>query len=327
MEKTNGVQNTWERRAPARLLAMASALLILCLLAATSHGAVTADPAKVTFTSPQQSATIKLTNDGAPIAAKDIRGWRFLASGHDYKHMLSVEKVDGALQIAPSKMLEVGSYDLSIETTEGPVIVQVFAPLSDLPDIVEKTAALTGLSKQKVEEKMGLSSLIGREEEVTITLPPVYYEGQTLELSMPLEPGRAYAWFINGDLVAEGPDQNTLSYTFKEPGEYVLSHFETEKQDGKTIAVVRAQAHTRVAAMPAIPVETAVGSEMAFSPPAGYQKQVWRIDGKEVSTEPTLKHVFRSPGVYAVECLASSPVEGPAQGFLRILYTTTANRK
>ena len=54
--------------------AAACALAILCLAAAPSHGAVTADPAKTTFTSPQQSATIKLMKDGTPVAAKDIRG-------------------------------------------------------------------------------------------------------------------------------------------------------------------------------------------------------------------------------------------------------------
>lgn len=128
---------------------------VLCLSATLSYGAVTAAPATVTFTSPQQSATIKLTKDGTPIPAKDIRSWQFLASGHDYKHMLSVEKMDGALKIAPSKTLEVGSYDLNIETAQGSVIVQVFAPLNDLPDIVEKTAALTGLSEKKSRRNWG----------------------------------------------------------------------------------------------------------------------------------------------------------------------------
>ena len=225
------------------------ALMVLCLSATLSYGAVTADPAKVTFTAPQQSATITLTKDGAPIPAKDIRGWQFLASGHDYKHMLDVEKMDGALKIAPSKTLEVGSYDLNIETAQGSVIVQVFAPLSDLPDIVEKMESLTGLSEKKVKEKMGLTTPAGREE-TKIALAGVYYEGQTLELSMPVTPGRAYAWFMNGDLVAEGPHQNTLSYTFKEPGEYVLTYIETEKKDGKMATVARTTAHTRVVPVP-----------------------------------------------------------------------------
>jgi len=323
MGKTN---QSWERRAPARLVGAVTVLLTVCLLSPWSHAAVTATPATVAFTTLDQSVTIKLTKDGAPIAAADIHGWRLLASGHDYKHMLKIEKMDGALTIAPSKTIEVGSYDLTIETAEGSVSVQVLTPLSDMPDNVEKMAALMGLSEQKVEEKMGLTSLIGREG-VTIDLPPVYYEGQTLELSMPVKPGRSYAWFMNGDLVAEGADQNTLSYTFEKPGVYVLTYFETEKDTGETIIAVRAQAHTQVATLPAVPAEAVVGSEMPFSSPAGYQKFVWRIDGKEVSTEPTLKHVFRAPGVYIVECVASSPVEGPEQEFLRIRYDTTVRSK
>ena len=302
------------------------ALMVLCLSATLSYGAVTADPATATFTAPQQSATIKLTKDGAPIPAKDILGWQLLASGHDYKHMLNVEKMDGALKITPSKTIEVGSYDLNIETAQGSVIVQVFSPLSDLPDIVEKTAALTGLSEKVIKEKMGLVTATGREE-VQIDLPPVYYEGQTVELSMPVKAGRAYAWFMNGDLVAEGPERNAFTYTFKEPGEYVLNYIETEKADGKTIAVARARAYTRVVTVPGVSTEVAVGTEIEFGPPPGYQKHVWRIDGQEVSTELALKHTFRDPGFHTVECLASSPNEGPAQGFLRIRYNTTVKPK
>ncbi|MCX5772068.1 MAG: hypothetical protein NTZ09_17595 [Candidatus Hydrogenedentes bacterium] len=297
------------------------ALMVLCLSATLSYGAVTADPAKATFTSPQQSATIKLTNDGAPIPATDIRGWRLLASGHDYKHMLSVEKMDGALKIAPSKTLEVGSYDLNIQTAQGSVVVQVFAPLSDLPDIVEKTAALTGLSEKAIEAKMGLLTATGREE-IQIDLPPVYYEGQTLELTMAAKPGPGHTctWFMNGDLMAEGPEQNALAYTFTETGEYVLTCIETEKKNGNTATVARTRAHTRVVAVPGVPTEVAVNTKMEFAPPPGYQKHTWRIDGKEVSNEPVLKHAFQAPGTHTVECLASSPDAGPPKGFLRIRY-------
>jgi len=304
------------------------ALMVLCLSATLSYGAVTADPAKATFTSPQQSATIKLTKDGAPIPAKDIRGWQFLASGHDYKHMLSVEKMDGALKIAPSKTLEVGSYDLNIETAEGSVIVQVFAPLSDLPDIVEKTAALTGLSEKEIKLKMGLST-ITRREEIKIDLPPVYYEGQTLELALPAKPGagRTCTWFMNGDLVAEGPEQNAVTYTFKAQGEYVLTYIATEKENDKTVIVAFARANTRVVSVPAVSTEVAVGTEMEFAPPSGYQKHAWSIDGQMLSTEPALKHTFKDPGVHTVECLASAPNEGPQQGFLRIRYNTVVKSK
>ena len=132
---------------------------------------------------------------------------------------------------------------------------------------------------------------------------------------------------MNGDLVAEGPEQNALTYTFKAPGEYVLTYIETKKENGKMAAVARARAQTRVVPVPAVPTEVAVNTEMEFAPPPGYQKHVWRIDDQEVSTEPALKHSFKDPGKHTVECLASSPNEGPAQGFLRIRYNTTVNQK
>lgn len=69
------------------------ALMVLCLSATLSCLAVAADSTKATFTSPQHSAAIKLTKDGASIPAKDIHGWQLLASGHDYKYMLSREKM------------------------------------------------------------------------------------------------------------------------------------------------------------------------------------------------------------------------------------------
>ncbi len=299
-------------------------LMLVCLSAMLSYGAVTADPAKVTFTSAQQAFTINLAKDGTPILATDIRGWQFLASGHDYKHMLSVENMDGAIKIAPSKSIEVGSYDLNIDTAQGSVIVQVFAPLSDQPNIVEKMSALTGMSEKKIEEKLGLSASIGRKE-IQIDLPPVYYEGQTLVLPIASKPapGNTCMWFMNGDLVAEGPEQDTLTYTFEKQGEYVLTYIEARKENGTMAVVLRSRAYTRVVAVPGVPVEVAVDTEMEFAPPFGYQKHAWSIDGQEVSTEPSLKRAFQAPGSHTVECLASAPNEGPAQGFLRVRYNTT----
>ena len=199
-----------EREQRLRRNGAVGALLFFCLAALPGYGAVTADPAKVTFTSPQQSAVIGLTRDGVPVVAADIRGWQLLASGHDYQHMLRIEKRDGALTVAPGPALEVGSYDLTIATTDGPVLVQVYAPLSDLPDVVEKTMAVTGLSEKTIKERLGLTSPAGREE-LTIDLPPVYYAGQTLELTLPLQSGRSATWFVNDTQVPVPAGQNTAA--------------------------------------------------------------------------------------------------------------------
>jgi len=298
------------------------ALMICCLPVSLSYGAVTADPGKVTFTSPRQSASVRVLKDGAPVAAADIRAWRLLANGHDYIHMLRVDKADGVLTLSPSNTVEVGSYRLNIETAAGPVTVQVYIPLSDLPDVVEKMVAATGLSERAIKARLGLATSMGREE-VTIDLPPVYYEGQTLEMAMPIKAGRSSAWFMNEAPVKGRPGGNGLSYTFPEPGEYILTYLETEQQNGRTIAVARARAYTRVVPLPAVSTQAAVNTKIEFAPPSGYRKHLWRIDGQEFSTEPTLLHAFAVPGVYTVQCVASSPSAGPAGGFMRIRYDVT----
>lgn len=302
------------------------AFLTIGLAAATGHTAMTASPAETTFTLPDQSATVSLKIDGVPIPAKDILSWRFLASGHDYKHMIDVEAMDGAIKISPSKTLEIGSYDLEIATARGSVVVRVFAPLSDVPNIIEKTAALAGTSEQKAAEALGLTTTTGREK-ITLALPPVYYEGQTLEVSLAAKPvaGHTCTWFMNGDAIAKGPEQHAISYTFEEPGEYVLTYVETVKENGALVTVALARANTRVVRMPGVATDTAVNTEIEYSPPAGYQKFVWRIDDREVSTASSLKHTFLKPGTHVVECLASSPDKGPAQGFQRVRYNTIVN--
>lgn len=159
--------------------------------------------------------------------------------------------------------------------------------------------------------------------DMQMDLPPVYYEGQTLELSMQSTPGRASAWFMNGEFIAEGVEQNALSYTFKALGEYVLDYIETEQHSGAAVVVARARAYTRVVSMPKVVVEVAVNIETDFLPPAGYHNHVWHLDGQKISTDAVLRHSFKNPGVHTVECMASSPEEGTSPGFRRVHYITT----
>ncbi len=301
----------------------AAILMAIALGSLNSHAAVTADPAEVTFVSPNQSFTIHLSNSGTPIPASDIQGWKLLASGHDYQHMIVVEKLDGALIVTPSKAVELGSYDLSIETSKGSVGVRVFMPLSDVPDIVEKMTALTGESEARVKEKLGLSTTTGRDQ-ITITLPPVYYEGQTLEQTLATAPGSGHTstWFINGEVVNGDAKNNAFSYTFEKPGEYVLTYVETVTENGAVVVVAHGRASTSVVAFPSIAAEATAGTAMTFSSPAGYQKSVWSVDGKEISTGDSLTYTFPASGSAVVECLASNPVKGPSGSFLRVRYRT-----
>lgn len=307
---------------------VALAATFLCLSADQGFAAVTATPESAIFTSPQQSATIQLKSNGVPISAADIRGWQLLASGHDYQHMILVDKVDGAITITPSKTVEVGSYDLKIETTQGSVVVRVLTPLSNVPDIIEKTAALTGESERKIQTKLGLTTPSGREH-VQIDLPSVYYEGQTLKLTMvpQPEPGHSYAWYMNGDVVSEGTDRNALHYTFKQAGDYVLTYIETTQTNGAAATVSRAQASTRVVPVPGVNTPVNVGTIVTFEAPIGYRSFVWKIDGNQVSTDSTMKYTFDTPANHAVECLATSPSDGLAEEFMRARYNVTVSPK
>lgn len=307
-------------------LGVAAILPMFALYSQNSYSEVTADPAEVTFVSPNQSFTIHLANSGTPIPAADIQGWKLLASEHDYQHMIVVEKLDGALIVTPSKAVELGSYDLRIDTAMGDVVVRVFMPLSDVPDIVEKMTALTGESEARVMKQLGLSSTTGRGE-VSMTLPPVYYEGQTLEQTLAKAPeaGHTATWFINGEIVNSDISNSGIAYTFEKPGEYVLTYIETVKEGGAVVVVARGSASTSVVVFPGIAAETTAGTAMTFSAPAGYQKHLWRVDGKEISTEDSLTHTFPTAGSSVVECLASDPVTGHSGGYLRVRFLTKVN--
>jgi len=304
----------------------AAILPMFALFSQNSFSAVIAEPAEVTFVSPNQSFTIHLTSGGTPIPAADIQGWRLLASDHDYQHMIVVEKMDGAVIVSPSKAVELGSYDLSIETSKGSVVIRVFMPLSDVPDIVEKLTALTGESEARVKEKLGLSSTTGRSE-ITFTLPPVYYEGQTLEQTLAKEPeaGHTSTWFVNGEAVDGDDENNAFAYTFERPGEYVLTYVETVTENGTVVLVAHGRASTSVVAFPSIAAEATAGTPITFSAPAGFQKSVWSVDGKEISTGDSLTYTFAASGSAMVECLSTDPVKGPSGSFLRVRFRTNVN--
>ncbi len=306
-----------------RSCALTFALAAVCLAATPSYGDVSADPATVTFRSPSQSFTIQLTNDGTPIPAKEISGWKLLASGHDYIHMVDIKKMEGAITITPSSSVELGSYDLNIATAHGSVLVHVLTPLTDTPDMVEKMEALAGQSEKRIEAKMGLKTASGRSI-IKIDLPPVYYEGQTLELTMPTEPddSQTCMWFINGETVTDTP---TLRYTFLEPGDYVLSYIESAIENGEPIVAARAESFTRVVSLPPVTNDVEVNTTMTYLPPAGFGKYRWSVDGKAESEAAEFPRSFSEPGTYTIECLATAPNAGPANEFQRVRYRTTVN--
>ncbi len=76
-----------------------------------------------------------------------------------------------------------------------------------------------------------------------------------------------------------------------------------------------------------MPWEIPVNTEAQLAGPAGYKQYIWRVDHRQVSTEATLKYIFKEAGAHQVECVASTPNGGLPQGFLRVRYNAAVKGK
>lgn len=210
------------------MLAVLAAVTCVCTGA---WAAVTADPGSVTFNTPDQSQTVKLMNDGAPLPASEIQGYDLLVGDHTYEYMVSMEKHDGSVTIKPTDKLEVGSYRMVIHTTHGPVDVAVYSPLAEIESVLDKQAAALGIPVLELKERLGLTVPIRGGEKVTFTLAPVYYVGDKLLIETPCAADRSYEWRVNGKVVASGMGTAAapLDYVFTTPGVNVVEYNESAK--------------------------------------------------------------------------------------------------
>ena len=226
---------------------LASRILAMVILAmgAAALAEVTADPASIIFKSVKDRFSIKLTANGKPLPAGNIRGWRFVAADHGYKHMIRCEKKDGSLDVTASPTMEVGTYDFIIDTKAGGAKVNVTVTFAEEKDIVQQEAAKKGESIEQAKIALGLAKE-GQRGTVTITLPNEYFVGQTMTLTMPVIENHSYTWAINGVAIESGVGKNTFSYTFAKEGDYTLQY--TEKVGNATVA--KAEAKTKVVPAP-----------------------------------------------------------------------------
>ena len=132
-------------------------------------------------------------------------------------------------------------------------------------------------------------------------------------------PDRNMIWAINNKTVCEGPGANQLTYTFPEPGTYVLTYVE-RKGEG---IVASASASTVVHALPPVIVETKVNASTTLAAPAGFGKYQWTLNGQELGTQAKQQHVFTAPGLYTMEVRASEPAGGELGEFLRYTFEVT----
>lgn len=290
-------------------------LSFLMAFGCAAWAGVSVEPSAVMFNALNETAVVKLLNEGAPIPAKDIKDWRLLTGKSSYNHMITLEKTDGAITLRPAA-LEAGSYDLAIDTAYGPVHVQVLAPLNNVPNIIEQQAAALGISVEELNKRLGRSMTLPHGAKCSIQLPPSYFEGQALELDMPLEPERIYVWKINGETVKQGPGENKIAYVFTKPGDYTIDY---EERDGNAV-VTACSAKTTVISMEPVFSKVPVNTQVKYNGPDGFASYVWSVDGEVRAKEKSFPFTFRAVAKYKIECKASHPEKGSADAYFRQEY-------
>lgn len=288
---------------------------LFSLNAASQDGGLTTEPREVTFTSTDQSHAIKVLSNGQPIAASRVSQAKVMVEQHDYDHMFDVTKSGETLTISPTDKVEVGSYELRLQTDIGTVTANIYAPLSDLESILAERAKELGVTVAQVKTMMGLSTPATRER-LSIDLPPVYYLGQTLSLPMPTASDREFVWKVDGKTVQFGEGPHVFEYTFLDNGYYSISY--TERAKG--VAVAGDTAMVQVIPEPAVEMNITPGTPVAFQGPPAYASYSWKVDGDIVSRNETYRQTFNNAGTYAVECIARTPEAGLEEEFRKITY-------
>ncbi|MCX8064336.1 MAG: hypothetical protein N3G21_04110 [Candidatus Hydrogenedentes bacterium] len=298
----------------------------VCLIVLYTHlcygSGLTADPPEITFNNLHQEYTIKILKNGSPIKGGDIKGWNFFANSHSYNHMISVVIQEDKILIKPAE-LESGSYELVFNTAYGKIAISVKAPLDQLFGSIEDRARMTGKTVEEAKRELGLYTLSPRSN-ISITIPPQYYEGQTLELKIDGDKNHLYIWKVNNKVVTQGIGKTTFEYTFSEPGEYTLELMEKDKEHILGSAVAK----TKVIPYEPIKIQTKMNQPITLKGPPGYSKYKWSVDGvvqSQNSIEATFK--FNAEREFKVECIASQPKDGNPNSFARTTYIITVSKR
>ncbi|GMV99803.1 MAG: hypothetical protein AMXMBFR84_09420 [Candidatus Hydrogenedentota bacterium] len=285
-------------------------LWVLAAWVFTAHSVVV-EPASITFTAPNQTHIITISSGGQPVGAGHIKPTVYVGP-NDYNEMFTFSKADGTLSVSSIDYTQAGVFDLIIDTNDGQGRVQIYAPLSDVPDVLQTMAKAEGTTVEAVRERLGMSeSLRGHAE---IGLPPVMYEGQLLTLTMPVKQGNKPVWEVNGTPLQT--DSATLNHVFKEPGSYVVTY----REKAGTEVVATASAATQVVPYPAIPWEVPTRAELTFPTIPGYSIVTWTLDGNPVEGPSATRKYVLTKGTHTLECLARNP---DSDAFRRITYAIT----
>ncbi len=278
-------------------------------------------PNEITFHDLEQEVIVKIFYKKQILKKEHIKSWFFLAGDNKYNHMISLIPMDGKIMIKPA-LLETGTYDLVIETIFGKCLVSVYAPLDKLSDTLENRAKKEGISVDELKKRMGLTTPIHRID-IHLEVPPLHYEGQTLEINLEKNPEYLYVWKVNNKVVKQGEGESYLAYTFTELGDYTI---EVEERDADFL-LGKASATTKVIPYDPIPYQIRMKQPLTLTAVEGYSSYTWKVDGivqKETKNTITLK--FNAEKKYIVECIAKGPKNGHPQSYFKTIYEINVSR-
>ncbi|HOQ32839.1 MAG TPA: hypothetical protein PLA12_10035 [Candidatus Hydrogenedens sp.] len=280
-----------------------------------------ANPDEITIHDLNQESIVKIFYKNQLLKKEHIKNWSFLAGENKYNHMIHLQVLDDKIIITPA-LLETGTYDLVIETTFGKCLIAVYAPLDKLPDTLENRAQKEGISVEELKKRLGLVSPVHKID-IHLEVPPLHYEGQTLEINLERSPDLLYVWRVNNQVIKQGEGESSFVFTFPEPGNYTI---EVEEKDAD-ILLGKATAQTKVVSYNPIPFQVKMKQPLKLTAVEGYSSYIWKVDGvvqKESKNTITLK--FNAEKKYIVECIAKGPKDGNPQSFFRTIYEVTVSR-
>mgnify|MGYP001202563360 FL=1 len=300
---------------------MTTAALAVCLAlccGAPARAEVTLDPDEAVFNGADEAVTLRVLADGQPVPAADITGFRLLAGGSDYRHMLRMEPGMGVVTLRPSPTAEVGSYSLAVETRGGTAWAQVYTPLSRHQTSLQALADRLHITLDELKREIGMTRDFGAPR-ITVEMPPVHYAGHAFRLALSEAGGVRRVWKVNGETVAEGPEAATLDHVFAEPGSYVVSC--AEYQGDRRVAGFSEL--LEVVAEPPVLVEVAPKTILNLTGPDGFRQYSWEVDGAKAHAGQKLSQTFDAPGAHTVTATGTDPAEGNPKAFRRITYAIT----
>jgi hypothetical protein len=301
------------------LVLAAACITMLLMNVQQANAELTAVPDQIVFSDLETQVKVELLHDGIALPGSAVNSTGFYVDEHRYDHMIQIERGETGLVVSPTEFLEIGTYDLIIETTVGSTKIRVSSPLNDLPTSLENRARRLGVSVEELTKSYGLQTPMGREI-VDLGIPSRYFVGQVFDINMEGDIDRLVTWRINGEVVEEGLGSYALRYVFREPGDYIISMQET--QEGVIVSTSVGQ--TRVVPEAPIEKEVEVGKPVSLIAPDGYDSYTWFLADQVLTREQLLLHEFDYPGVYSLTCVSESV--GEVTAFRKLSYNIIVTR-